>query len=35
MSGIYILLGGIVLIGGLVTLLDGIAYRRQMRERKN
>jgi hypothetical protein len=29
MSGYYIL------IGGLVTLLDGIAYRREMRQRKN
>ena len=32
MTGLYILLGGIVLFSGILTLLDGIAYRRRLRD---
>lgn len=31
MTGLYILLGGIVLFSGILTLLDGISYRRSRR----
>jgi hypothetical protein len=33
-TGLYILFGGVVLIAGLVTLLDGIAYHRRQRGHK-
>ena len=32
MTGLVILLGGITLFAGLVTLLDGIAHRRRKKE---
>jgi len=35
MTGIIILLGGITLIAGVLTLLDGIAYRRRRNAGKN
>jgi hypothetical protein len=35
MTGIIILLGGITLIAGVLTVLDGIAYRRRRNARKN
>jgi hypothetical protein len=31
MTGLYILLGGIVLIAGTITLLDGLARRQERR----
>jgi len=33
MTGIYVLLGGITLIAVVVTILDGISYRRDQREK--
>jgi hypothetical protein len=35
MTGVYVLLGGIAFFAGLITLLDGIAYRRRKRARKS
>ena len=35
MTGLVILLGGITLFAGLVTLLDGIAYRRNRKARRH
>lgn len=35
MIGIVVLLGGIMLFAGIVTLMDGIAYRRRLKQRKN
>ena len=35
MTGLIILLGGITLFAGIVTLLDGIAYRRNRKTRKS
>jgi hypothetical protein len=32
MTGLVILLGGITLFAGVLTLLDGIAYRRRQRK---
>jgi len=35
MIGIYILFGGIALFAGLITLLDGIAYRRRHKAQRH
>lgn len=35
MTGIVVLLGGITLFAAIVTLIDGIAYRRRLKQRKN
>ena len=35
MTGVFILLGGITLFMGIVTLLDEIAYRRNHKARKH
>lgn len=35
MTGLVILLVGITLIAGILTLLDGIAYRRERKDGKN
>ena len=34
MIGIGVLLGGILLLAGIVTFMDGIAYRRRRKQRK-
>jgi hypothetical protein len=31
MTGVFVLLGGITLFAAIVTLLDGISYRRDLR----
>ncbi len=33
MIGVYVLLGGIVFFAGLITLIDGIEYRRKQQGR--
>ena len=35
MTGLVILLVGITLVAGILTLLDGIAYRRERKRGKN
>ena len=35
MTGLLVLLGGITLFAGIITLLDGIAYRRRRHARKS
>jgi len=34
MTFVAVLLGGIALMAGIVTLMDGIAYRRRRKQRK-
>ncbi len=35
MIGLYILFGGIALFAGVITLLDGIAYRRRQKAQRH